>query len=186
MNSRCLLLTCANDEQYILDRLVRDNHYHLIFGIRYSPHARCIRLGWMEVCTSSNGKIIKMLMIYRWLFLIEGLITLLIGLASFFRMPASAVETKKWFRPKGWFTDREVRIVVNRVLRDDPSKGKHPPLYILKCLKHASNIIKQETCTTAKLSPPVVSGTCSATMTSGQSTSWDLSSTPQWYQLPPT
>ncbi|KAF5858298.1 Leucyl aminopeptidase yscIV, partial [Aspergillus alliaceus] len=60
---------------------------------------------------------------WRWLFLIEGLITLVIGLASFFRMPASAVETKKWFRPKGWFTDREVRIVVNRVLRDDPSKG---------------------------------------------------------------
>ncbi|KAB8220730.1 major facilitator superfamily domain-containing protein [Aspergillus novoparasiticus] len=60
---------------------------------------------------------------WRWLFLIEGLITLIIGLASFFRMPASAVETKKWFRPKGWFTDREVRIVVNRVLRDDPSKG---------------------------------------------------------------
>ncbi|KAE8351314.1 major facilitator superfamily domain-containing protein [Aspergillus coremiiformis] len=60
---------------------------------------------------------------WRWLFLIEGLITLLIGLISFFRMPASAVETKKWFRPKGWFTDREVRIVVNRILRDDPSKG---------------------------------------------------------------
>lgn len=38
-------------------------------------------------------------------------------------MPASAVDTKKWFRPKGWFTDREVSIVVNRVLRDDPSKG---------------------------------------------------------------
>lgn len=63
---------------------------------------------------------------HRWLFLIEGLITLLIGLASFFKMPASAVETKKWFRPKGWFNDREVRIVVNRVLRDDPSKGIQP------------------------------------------------------------
>ncbi|EAW12293.1 putative MFS transporter [Aspergillus clavatus NRRL 1] len=60
---------------------------------------------------------------WRWLFLIEGLITLLVGLTSFFKMPASAVDTKKWFRPKGWFTDREVRIVVNRVLRDDPSKG---------------------------------------------------------------
>ncbi|CAD0025108.1 unnamed protein product [Aureobasidium pullulans] len=33
------------------------------------------------------------------------------------------IETKTWFRPKGWFTDREVKIVVNRVLRDDPSKG---------------------------------------------------------------
>lgn len=38
-------------------------------------------------------------------------------------MPANAVQTKKWFRPKGWFTTREVAIVVNRVLRDDPSKG---------------------------------------------------------------
>ena len=40
-------------------------------------------------------------------------------------MPASAVETKKWFRPKGWFSDRELGIVVNRVLRYDPSKGEH-------------------------------------------------------------
>ncbi|KAF3024818.1 hypothetical protein E8E14_009808 [Neopestalotiopsis sp. 37M] len=31
--------------------------------------------------------------------------------------------TKTWFRPNGWFTPREEAIVVNRVLRDDPSKG---------------------------------------------------------------
>ncbi|KAK4153574.1 major facilitator superfamily domain-containing protein [Chaetomidium leptoderma] len=60
---------------------------------------------------------------WRWLFFVEGLITLVIGLASFFNMPASVVQTKSWFRPKGWFSDREVAIVVNRVLRDDPSKG---------------------------------------------------------------
>jgi len=60
---------------------------------------------------------------FRWLFLLEGLITLVVGLASFFFMPASAVQTKTWFRPNGWFTDRETAIVVNRVLRDDPSKG---------------------------------------------------------------
>ncbi|KAF2420212.1 MFS general substrate transporter [Tothia fuscella] len=60
---------------------------------------------------------------WRWLFLLEGLLTLLIGFASFFLMPASAVQTKTWFRPKGWFTDRELGIVVNRILRDDPSKG---------------------------------------------------------------
>lgn len=60
---------------------------------------------------------------WRWLFLIEGLLTFSIGFASFFMMPASAVQTKTWFRPRGWFSDREVRIVVNRVLRDDPSKG---------------------------------------------------------------
>jgi hypothetical protein len=59
------------------------------------------------------------------LFLIEGIITLAVGLASFFLMPASAVQTKTWYRPKGWFTDREIGIVVNRVLRDDPTKGKY-------------------------------------------------------------
>ncbi|KAK0619637.1 major facilitator superfamily domain-containing protein [Immersiella caudata] len=60
---------------------------------------------------------------WRWLFLVEGIITLAVGLVSFFMMPASAVQTKAWFRPNGWFTDRELGIVVNRVLRDDPSKG---------------------------------------------------------------
>lgn len=60
---------------------------------------------------------------WRWLFFVEGLITLTIGLISFINMPASIVQTKTWFRPKGWFTDKEVAIVVNRVLRDDPSKG---------------------------------------------------------------
>ncbi|RLV88579.1 putative transporter [Meyerozyma sp. JA9] len=60
---------------------------------------------------------------WRWLFLIEGLVTLLVGLFSFFKMPASVVQTKAWYRKKGWFTDREERILVNKVLRDDPQKG---------------------------------------------------------------
>lgn len=52
-------------------------------------------------------------------------------------MPASAVQTKSWLRPKGWFNDRETAICINRVLRDDPTKGedssnsesKVPPAY---------------------------------------------------------
>ncbi|EGW30070.1 uncharacterized protein SPAPADRAFT_158460 [Spathaspora passalidarum NRRL Y-27907] len=60
---------------------------------------------------------------WRWLFLIEGIFTLAIGIGSFYMMVPSAVQTKNFLRPKGWFTEREEKIVVNRVLRDDPSKG---------------------------------------------------------------
>lgn len=60
---------------------------------------------------------------WRWLFLLEGLFTLLIGVLAFYLMVPSAVQTKNWMHPKGWFTEREEKIVVNRVLRDDPSKG---------------------------------------------------------------
>ncbi|SCW03854.1 LAFE_0H00496g1_1 [Lachancea fermentati] len=60
---------------------------------------------------------------WRWLFLLEGIFTLLIGIGAFYLMVPSAVQTKNWLHPKGWFTEREEKIVVNRVLRDDPSKG---------------------------------------------------------------
>lgn len=61
---------------------------------------------------------------WQWLFLLEGLFTLLIGILSYFLMPPSVGQTKTWFRPKGSYTDREVKIVVNKVLRDDPAKGE--------------------------------------------------------------
>ncbi|KAJ3536089.1 hypothetical protein NM208_g6870 [Fusarium decemcellulare] len=60
---------------------------------------------------------------WRWLFLIEGLLTLLIGIWSIFMMCPSPTQTKAWWRPKGWFTEREEKIMVNRILRDDPSKS---------------------------------------------------------------
>ncbi|KAH9929763.1 MFS general substrate transporter [Fomitopsis serialis] len=60
---------------------------------------------------------------WRYMFLIEGGLTLLIGLASFYMMPPSPTQTRAWYRPKGWFTEREETIIVNRVLRDDPAKS---------------------------------------------------------------
>ncbi|USW57853.1 Putative major facilitator superfamily, MFS transporter superfamily [Septoria linicola] len=60
---------------------------------------------------------------WRWLFLIEGCITLFIGIWSRFAMAPSPTQTKAWYRPKGWFTEREEVIMTNRILRDDPSKG---------------------------------------------------------------
>ncbi|KAJ5687944.1 hypothetical protein N7536_010563 [Penicillium majusculum] len=61
---------------------------------------------------------------WRYLFAYEGLITGVIGIIAYFWMPASPVQTKGGFRGKnGWFTEHEEKIMVNRVIRDDPSKG---------------------------------------------------------------
>lgn len=61
---------------------------------------------------------------WRWLFALEGGLTVTIGLLSFFYMPASPTQTKGGIRGKdGWFSEREEVIMVNRILRDDPSKG---------------------------------------------------------------
>jgi hypothetical protein len=60
---------------------------------------------------------------WRWLFLIEALITIVIGFLSFLFLIPGPTQTKTWWNPNGYFTEREEKIIVNRVLRDDPSKG---------------------------------------------------------------
>ncbi|KAJ5629378.1 hypothetical protein N7528_003035 [Penicillium herquei] len=60
---------------------------------------------------------------WRWLFLIEALISFVIGVLSFFLLFPGPTQTKTRWNPKGIFSEREESIIVNRVLRDDPSKG---------------------------------------------------------------
>lgn len=44
---------------------------------------------------------------WRWLFLLEGLLTLLIGLSAFILMPPGPCQTASWARgKKGWFSER--------------------------------------------------------------------------------
>ncbi|KAL7416906.1 major facilitator superfamily domain-containing protein [Mrakia frigida] len=61
---------------------------------------------------------------WRYLFVIEGALTLSIGIFAAFWLPASPTQTAGGIRGKGWFSEREEVIMVNRVIRDDPSKGK--------------------------------------------------------------
>jgi len=60
-------------------------------------------------------------------FLIEGLICVVIGFISFFVMPPSVSEPARAFRrPDGtnkWWIETEEKILINRILRDDPTKG---------------------------------------------------------------
>ncbi|KAI8205849.1 putative transporter [Colletotrichum sp. SAR 10_86] len=60
---------------------------------------------------------------WRWLFLIEAIISVTIGFLSFLFMVPGPTQTKSWWKPTGYFTEREEKIIVNRVLRDDPSKA---------------------------------------------------------------
>ncbi|KAH8906744.1 MFS general substrate transporter [Coniochaeta sp. PMI_546] len=61
---------------------------------------------------------------WQWMFALEGSLTAIIGVLSWFYLPPSPTQTASWFRGKdGWFTEREEVIMVNRILRDDPGKG---------------------------------------------------------------
>ncbi|KAI7780593.1 hypothetical protein LA080_015876 [Diaporthe eres] len=60
---------------------------------------------------------------WRWLFLLEALASLIIGILSFLFLVPGPTQTKTWWNPRGYFTEREEKIIVNRVLRDDPSKS---------------------------------------------------------------
>lgn len=58
-----------------------------------------------------------------WLLLLEGLLTVVIGLASMAYLPTSPTGTKTLIWRSSWYTEREEVIMINRILRDDPAKG---------------------------------------------------------------
>jgi hypothetical protein len=64
---------------------------------------------------------------WQWMFALEGGLTGIIGVLSWFYLPPSPTQTASWFRGKdGWFSEREEIIMVNRILRDDPGKVGSP------------------------------------------------------------
>ncbi|KAG7529300.1 hypothetical protein FFLO_05728 [Filobasidium floriforme] len=58
-----------------------------------------------------------------WLFALEGALTCVIAIFAYCWLPESPTKTTGVFWRKPWFTEREEKIMINRVLRDDPAKG---------------------------------------------------------------
>ncbi|KAF9581404.1 hypothetical protein BGW38_001599 [Lunasporangiospora selenospora] len=60
---------------------------------------------------------------WRWLFLFEGLATVVVGLLSFFILPEGPTSTRGFLRFNGYLTDRQEQIAITRLVRDDPTKA---------------------------------------------------------------
>ncbi|EGV66725.1 MFS general substrate transporter [Yamadazyma tenuis ATCC 10573] len=101
----------------------------------YTRDQMGIRLALFWVTDSYSGIISNLLAIaflkidlngvesWKWLFLFDGIITLALGILSFFIMVPGPTQTKTRFIPKGLFTEKQEKIIANRLLRDDPSKS---------------------------------------------------------------
>lgn len=60
---------------------------------------------------------------WKWLFLIDGIFTHVVGLIAFVYLPANPLKTAGGIRGKsGWFTEKEQKIAITRIIRDDLSK----------------------------------------------------------------
>ncbi|KAE8352877.1 putative MFS transporter [Aspergillus coremiiformis] len=102
----------------------------------YKKSEMPVRLAWFWFVDSMSGVVASFIAYgvlhmrgvqgregWRWLFLIEALISIVIGALSFLFLVPGPTQTATWWNPKGYYTEREEKIIVNRVLRDDPSKG---------------------------------------------------------------
>ncbi|KAI8062955.1 major facilitator superfamily domain-containing protein [Thamnidium elegans] len=60
---------------------------------------------------------------WKWLFIIDGIFTHIVGVVAFFYIPGGPCSTAGFLRGKnGWFTERERNIAVTRIIRDDKTK----------------------------------------------------------------
>ncbi|KAJ6626031.1 MFS general substrate transporter [Mycena sp. CBHHK59/15] len=63
---------------------------------------------------------------WKWLFLIDGIITVVASVIIWFYLPRNVASTQGGLRGfKPWFTPRQVQIAVTRVIRDDRSKREY-------------------------------------------------------------
>ncbi|CAO3694724.1 unnamed protein product [Umbelopsis ramanniana] len=62
---------------------------------------------------------------WKWLFLLDGIATDIVGFAAFLYLPAAlSTPNRLSFGKKTWFTERELQIAVTRLIRDDQTKSE--------------------------------------------------------------
>ncbi|KAI8375570.1 major facilitator superfamily domain-containing protein [Blakeslea trispora] len=60
---------------------------------------------------------------WKWLFLIDGVLTHVVGFLAFFYLPCNPMKTTGSLRGKvGWFNERQAKIAILRIIRDDQTK----------------------------------------------------------------
>ncbi|KAH8114966.1 MFS general substrate transporter, partial [Phellopilus nigrolimitatus] len=60
---------------------------------------------------------------WKWLFIVDGIITVFVAIATWFYLPRNVSRTKGGLRGwKPWFDERQVQIAITRIVRDDPAK----------------------------------------------------------------
>ncbi|KAJ7265347.1 MFS general substrate transporter [Mycena haematopus] len=63
---------------------------------------------------------------WKWLFLVDGIITVFVAVVIWFYLPRNVATTSGGLRgSKPWFTDRQIQIAVTRVIRDDQAKREY-------------------------------------------------------------
>ncbi|KAF7301592.1 hypothetical protein MIND_00724700 [Mycena indigotica] len=63
---------------------------------------------------------------WKWLFIVDGIITLVVAVGIWFYLPRNVTKTTGGLRGfKPWFSERQLQIAVTRVIRDDQSKREY-------------------------------------------------------------
>ncbi|KAM0540964.1 hypothetical protein ACHAPJ_013426 [Fusarium lateritium] len=73
---------------------------------------------------------------WQWLFIIEGIFTVLVGIAFLLTFPDQVIKPVSILKVR-YFTERESQILYQRVLRDDPSKAQVGQHVTMKEIKSA-------------------------------------------------
>ncbi|KAL2205636.1 MFS general substrate transporter [Sarocladium strictum] len=121
LTGRTSFLLCRALIGFLQGGFVPDIILYLSYFYKHSEMGIRLSIFWLSM---GIADIAAALLAYGILHMRGGLMTLLIGILSFGMMPAGPTQTANWFRgKKGWFTPREEEIIVNRIIREDPSKS---------------------------------------------------------------